>query len=165
VCPLAGIMPSKLLPYRRQPAKKFTETRQQDDSHMITTRRTLIALAATILATPALAQSPQWPKEKFTLAAFEKAQASGKSIVVEVSAPWCPTCKVQAPIIESLLTKPEFKNVAVFEIDFDSQKDALRALNVRQQSTLVTFKGKTETGRSTGDTNPASIERLFRAAI
>lgn len=132
---------------------------------MMTTRRTLLALAALSLAGPALAQSPQWPKEKFTLAAFEKAKASGKSIVVEVSAPWCPTCKVQAPIIESLLTKPEFKNVTVFEVDFDSQKDALRALNTQKQSTLITFKGKTETGRSTGDTNPASIEKLFRAAI
>ncbi len=85
----------------RSGGHKRNETPEQDNTTMvITTRRTLLALAAVAVAGPAFAQSAQWPKVKFTLDAFEKAKASGKSIVVEVTAPWCPTCKAQAPIID-----------------------------------------------------------------
>ena len=44
-------------------------------------------------------------------------------------------------------------------------KDALKALNVRQQSTLIAYKGKAETGRSVGSTDPAAIEMLVGSAI
>jgi thioredoxin 1 len=40
-----------------------------------------------------------WAAEKpFTTEAFAAAQAGGKSIVVHVFAPWCPTCRAQEPI-------------------------------------------------------------------
>lgn len=99
-------------------------------------------------------------RAKFETAIFEAAQAKGTRILVEVHAPWCPTCKAQAPIIESLAAKAENKDLLILAVDFDSQKDALRALNARQQSTLIAFRGKTETGRSAGDTNAASIGSL-----
>ncbi|MGL5733863.1 MAG: thioredoxin family protein [Beijerinckiaceae bacterium] len=76
---------------------------------------------------------------KFTDAAFQSAQAAGKPILVEVSAPWCPTCKAQAPIINSLLGKPEYKDVVRLNVDFDSMKDTLKAFNVQRQSTLIVF--------------------------
>jgi thioredoxin 1 len=129
-----------------------------------TTRRTLFALALSVAATAAIGQSAA-PGSTFTRAAFEAAQAAGKPVLVEVTAPWCPTCKAQAPIIKSLSERPEFKNLVILKVDFDSQKDALKALNVSLQSTLIAFKGKTETGRSTGDTTAAGIEKLFKSAI
>jgi len=55
--------------------------------------------------------------------------------------------------------------VTSFEIDFDTQKDLLRKFNVQKQSTLITFKGKQETGRSTGETNAARIEALLDKSI
>jgi thioredoxin 1 len=36
---------------------------------------------------------------------------------------------------------------------------------VQKQSTLIVFKGTQETGRSTGDTNAASIEGLLAKAL
>lgn len=99
-------------------------------------------------------------RAKFETAVFEAAQAKGTRILVEVHAPWCPTCKAQAPIIESLAQKPENKDLLILAVDFDSQKEALRALNARQQSTLIAFRGKAETGRSVGDTNAGSIGAL-----
>jgi thiol-disulfide isomerase/thioredoxin len=128
-------------------------------------RRTILAAALAISATAAFAQAAGGPKAKFTQAAFDAAQAAGKSVLVEVSAPWCPVCKAQAPIIGSLLGKPEFKNMAVFEVDFDSQKDVLAKLNVQKQSTLITFKGKTEMSRTTGETKADAIEKQLKAAI
>ena len=132
-------------------------------------RRTVILSAATLtlaattscLVTPAMARNG----EKFTNAAFEAAQAAGKPILIDVSAPWCPTCKAQAPIIEFMLTDPALKDMVRLNVDFDSMKDTLRALNVRQQSTFIVFKGKKEIARSTGDTTPNGIEALLRKAI
>ena len=52
----------------------------------------------------------------------------------------------------------------MLDIDFDTSKPLLRKLHVAQQSTLIVYKGKTEVGRSTGDTDPASIEALLAKA-
>jgi thioredoxin 1 len=130
-----------------------------------TTRRTVLAGAFILAAGAALAQSAAPATPRYTQAAFDAAQAAGKSVIVEVSAPWCPTCKAQAPIIKSLQSKPEFAGVTVLEVDFDSQKDVLQKLRVQSQSTLIAFKGKSETARSVGETKPAEIEKLFKSAI
>jgi thiol-disulfide isomerase/thioredoxin len=129
-----------------------------------TRRAAIISGFAFALAGAATAQTSP-PGARFTPAAFDAAQAAGKSIVVEVTAPWCPTCKAQAPIVKSLMDKPDMKGVMLLTVDFDSQKDVVQKLGVRQQSTLIAFKGKAETARSTGDTTPAGIEKLFRSAI
>jgi thioredoxin 1 len=104
-------------------------------------------------------------KKSFDQAAFDAAQAAGKPILVEITASWCPTCKAQAPILSRLRSDPRFKELASFDIDFDSQKDLLKKFNVQKQSTLIVFKGKQETGRSTGDTNADSIEALLGKSI
>ncbi|MGD9922919.1 MAG: thioredoxin family protein, partial [Pseudorhodoplanes sp.] len=101
----------------------------------------------------------------FTPAAFEAAQVAGKPILIDVSASWCPTCKAQAPILSKLLGEQRFKNMVAFNVDFDSQKDILRRLNVQRQSTLIVFKGKQEAGRSVADTNSASIEALLAKSL
>jgi thiol-disulfide isomerase/thioredoxin len=104
-------------------------------------------------------------RKAFDAQAFDAAQAAGKPILIEVSAVWCPICKAQKPILANLATKARFADMTLFEIDFDSQKDLLRRFNVQKQSTLIAFKGRQEVGRSTGDTNAASIEGLLDRSI
>jgi thioredoxin 1 len=131
---------------------------------MLNRRHLLGALAiATALSLGPIASAAD--KKPFDQKAFEAAQAAGKPILVEVSAPWCPICKAQAPILSRLMKEPRFKELVSFDIDFDSQKDLLKKFNVQKQSTLIVFKGKQETGRSTGDTNAASIETLLGKSI
>jgi thiol-disulfide isomerase/thioredoxin len=104
-------------------------------------------------------------KQAFDRKAFEAAQAAGKPILIDVTAPWCPTCKAQEPILARLRNDPRFKDMVSFEVDFDTRKDVLNAFRVTRQSTLIVFKGRQEVGRSTGDTRAASIEALLAKAI
>jgi thioredoxin 1 len=121
-----------------------------------------LAFGATLTFSPlAAAMAPK----SYSPQAFAAAQAAGKPILLHITAPWCPTCKAQAPILSKLEATPKFKNLVVLNIDFDTSKDLLRKLRVAQQSTLIVFKGSREMGRSTGDTNPASIEALLGKTI
>ncbi len=101
----------------------------------------------------------------FTQADFAAAKKDGKSILVDIFAPWCPTCRAQNPILTQLTREPEFKDLVVFKIDFDTQKPDVRELKATSQSTLIAFKGDAETARSVGDTNPASIATLVKSAL
>jgi thioredoxin 1 len=130
---------------------------------MLNRRHLIPALVLAGIGFAAAAQAAD--KKPFTMPVFEAAKASGRPVLVEVTAPWCPTCKAQRPILAQLTAQPKFKDLAILEIDFDSQKDVLRALNVQMQSTLITYKGGREVGRSTGDTERSSIEALLNRAI
>lgn len=126
------------------------------------TRRTLAAFALSIpvaIALPALAAT------KFTPAGLADAQKLGKPILVEVSAPWCPTCKAQKAVLSSLEKQPRFANYIKLEVDFDTQKDALKALGATMQSTLIVYKGQKEMGRLVGDSKQESIEALLAKAL
>lgn len=127
-------------------------------------RRHVLTLAGLLLAT-GLESAAAGETRPFSELAFEAAQKSGKPILVEVSAPWCPICKTQKPILAKLSSDPRFKDLQIFDIDFDSQKDLLRRLNVRMQSTLIAYKGATEVGRSVGETQPEWIEGLLEKAL
>lgn len=96
---------------------------------------------------------------------FEALALAGKSVVVDVSAPWCPTCKAQKPIVESLAKQPAYKDVTILMVDFDSEKNVLKQFKVNMQSTLIGFKAGQETSRSVGDSTPAGIETLFKKAV
>lgn len=100
----------------------------------------------------------------FTQQAFAAAQKEGKPILVDVAADWCPVCAKQHPIIAQLASDPAFRDFVFYKVDFDTQKDVVRSLNVRWQSTLIAFRGAAESGRSTGDTNPDSIRALLLKA-
>jgi thiol-disulfide isomerase/thioredoxin len=117
-------------------------------------------LAAGLASFDAFAAAPV----EYSDAAFDSAQKEGKSILIDVSAPWCPTCKAQAPILMDLENDPKFMNFTIFHVDFDSQKPVLKRFGVRTQSTLIAFKGPEEKGRSVGDTDAKSIAALFSKA-
>ncbi len=128
------------------------------------TRRSLFmvtAAAACAVGLPAVAGG----HSSFTQADFEAAQKAGRPILVDISAAWCSTCKAQKPILSGLSKSEKFKDFVMLEVDFDSQKDVVRALKARSQSTLIVFKGANEVGRSVGDTNPDSIIALLTKAL
>ncbi len=116
----------------------------------------LATLSAATAVTPAFAATEM----PYTQAAFQAAQAENAPILVWVHASWCPTCAKQAPILAKLEQEPAAKNLKVFKVDFDSQKDIVRAMGVQTQSTLIAFHGKTEAARSAGQTDEAAIRAV-----
>ncbi len=128
-------------------------------------RLTLVAAALALTALLGGLAAQAADRQTFEPAAFAAAQKAGKSILVHVTAPWCPTCKAQKPILDELTGKPELKDLVVFEIDFDTGGPALKAVNARSQSTLIAYKGETETGRSVGDTKKELVTALVMSAL
>jgi thioredoxin-like negative regulator of GroEL len=128
---------------------------------MSVSRRAVLASALAVAALrPAIAA-----EAKFTMEAFQAAQAAGRSILVEVHADWCPVCQRQKPILSGLGAEPTFAGVLRLVVDFDTQKDVLRTFRVTQQSTLIAFKGTAERARSVGDTNAASLRALMQSSL
>lgn len=131
----------------------------------MTTRRHLLAFAPALLAFglpgPVRATEPV----AYDAQAFEAAQGEGRPILVQISAPWCPICRAQKPILAALAADPRFKTLAFFTIDFDTQRDLVRRFGAQMQSTLIVYKGKTEVARSVGETQPEWIEQLLDKAL
>ncbi len=128
-------------------------------------RRIFLIAAGTAAALAILPAARAAERKAFSQAAFDKAQKAGRPILVEISAPWCPTCRAQKRILSELETAPAFAKLVIFEVDFDTEKNVLRAFGARTQSTLISFKGGAEVGRSVGDTDADSIRQLLEKAI
>ena len=125
-------------------------------------KRTTLTLIASFLALSGPVSASQVDA---TIPAIDTALAGGGPVLVEVAAPWCVECQVEKPIIEGLLTKPDFQAMSRVVVDFDSQRDVLRHLQVQSESTLIVYKGGKEVDRMIGVTDPAVIEALLREVL
>jgi thioredoxin 1 len=123
--------------------------------------RSLFVAAAMSVAALA-ASAAEMP---FSQAAFDKALAGGKPVVVDFAANWCPTCKAQKPVVQGLLKDPKRKTLTVFVADFDKEDALKQQLNVTMQSTLIAFKAGKEVARSTGQTDKVELGALLDKAL
>jgi thiol-disulfide isomerase/thioredoxin len=123
----------------------------------------LVAMVALVVASAAPARAAQ--VQTYSKDAFRQAQAAGKPIVVFVTASWCPNCRKQQPVVDTISKDTTFADTMIFVVDFDSDKTALKDLNVLMQSTLIAFHGATERARSTAVTDPGAIRALFQKAL
>jgi len=130
---------------------------------MLSRRSLVFAAIAANTAPIALALAAE--TRTFDSGSFAAAQKAGKPILLAIHASWCPTCKAQKPILSELMAEPKFKDLIYFVVDFDTQKDAVKFFDAQMQSTLIAFKGTTETGRSVGDTGRSSIAALLNKTL
>jgi thioredoxin 1 len=122
-------------------------------------RSVLVGGSLAIVLAPAIALGAV--PQPFDAKAFSAAQAAGKPILVQIDASWCPICAKQRPILAELEKTPEFSELVIFNVDFDSQKELVRQFGASMQSTLIVFHGAAEKGRSTGETDPGRIKTLL----
>lgn len=121
-------------------------------------------LAMLSAALPAAANAaPAW--QEYSPAAFAKAQGAGKTIIVDVHAVWCPTCKAQAPTLDALRQEAKLKDAVFFKVDFDKEKAFLRAHRIPRQSTVLVFRGKQETARSIAESRPRQLREAVMAGL
>lgn len=123
-------------------------------------RRRFLALLPGLAAAVAIAA-----EQPFEFPPFEAARQSGDPVLVVVYADWCPTCRRQDKVLGELLRRPEYTPIRTFRVDFDMQDDALKALRVTRQSTLILYRGGREIARSTGETRPAALEQFLAKAV
>ena len=121
-----------------------------------------LSVAASLFVAAGAACAAEVP---FTQAAFDKALAGGKPVVVDFAASWCPTCKAQKPVVQGLLKDAKRKTLTLFVADFDKEEALKKQLNVTMQSTLIAFKAGKEVVRSTGQTDKAELGALLDKAL
>ena len=101
----------------------------------------------------------------FNQAKFDQARAAGQPVVVYFHADWCPTCRVQQPIVARLAVEPQLKAVTIFEADYDTETALEKTLKLTQQSTFVVFRQGHEVTRSTGQTAEPAIRATLLKAL
>ena len=121
---------------------------------MLTKICNIIAISTLLLGSSLVAQAGQ----PFDAKAFQQAQVTHKTILLDVTASWCSTCRQQGAIIQEL--EKEKPSLVVSEVDFHTAKDVLKRFRVQYQSTLIVFKGASEVGRSIGETDSRQIRAM-----
>lgn len=112
-------------------------------------KKTIFTISAILAAGQIFAADIQ----PFSQPKFDALQKDGKPVLVDVYADWCPVCKRQQTVLEPMLKEPQFKDMTVLKLNFDTQKQHLKQFNVSRQSTLVLFNKGKEVRRGTGETN------------
>jgi len=132
------------------------------------TRLFLIIAAIGALVIGAMQLSAQANTTGWTLydeTEFMMAQKKGKTIVVDVYADWCPTCRAQAPILEQLRQERQSGEVLFVKVNFDDEKAFLRTHRIPRQSTILVFKGMDEVARSIAQTDRTRLRGIVLNAL
>jgi thioredoxin 1 len=102
-------------------------------------------------------------KSDFSTEIFEKAQASGKTIVINSYEIWCGTCVAQIKVLNQ--AKKDFNNVIFLSYEQGKNKDIAKKLNINFRTTIVVYKGSNEVSRIIGQTKKEVIYSTIREGI
>jgi thioredoxin 1 len=95
--------------------------------------------------------------------------AVGETVLLDVYAPWCGTCRAQSRAMEELrATNPAYDAAITFiRMDWDTygSSDYARGLGVERRSTLILMRGDAILGRVVADTRVDSIRALMDLAL
>ncbi len=121
-----------------------------------------LIVAALIVGAATLSQALEI--KPYTAAALAAAQKADKPVAVHFHADWCPTCRAQEKVLQTLKAEPGL-DLTVLVANYDTEKDLKRRFNVRAQSTLIVLRGQQEWARLVGDTSADSIRQALKAAL
>lgn len=77
--------------------------------------------------------------KQISQAEYEAMIPTNKTVLVDISAVWCPPCKVMAPIVDSL-AKANADKMVLLKIDGGDQTELCKILNVNAFPTLIIYK-------------------------
>ena len=102
-------------------------------------------------------------KTNFSEEIFEKAKASGKTIVVNSYEVWCGTCSQQTKILDQ--AEKEFKDIVFLSYEQSKNKDIAQKLGIKFWTTIVVYQGKDEVARIVGQTDKETIYSAIQKGI
>lgn len=119
----------------------------------------MIRLTGALLIATALwsAQVGAAEPADFSGAAFARAQQGNGLVVVETYAPWCLPCKLQAPLFEKAMKRPEFRSMQLFRVGEKTPPAVWQRLRMTGFGIVVVFRNGREVGRGT----PTTEKELF----
>jgi len=124
----------------------------------------LLAAAATVAATPAIAETVDYAP-----GLVKRELAAGETLFLDFKASWCSTCSVQERVIDTLRSNnPDYdRHILFVDIDWDRYRKAplTRSLAIPRRSTLVALKGDMELGRVVAATSESAIRDLMDLAL
>lgn len=100
----------------------------------------------------------------YTDVALADAQKANQPIAVHFRADWCPTCRAQDKVLQSLKEEKGL-DLTVLTANYDTEKALKRRFKINAQSTLVVLKGEKEAARLVGDTSVEGIRSALKAAL
>jgi thioredoxin 1 len=100
----------------------------------------------------------------YTPAALAQAQQADAAYALHFYADWCPVCRAQAKALAAMKADPKL-DVTVFVVNYDTEKGLRKQYGVHTQSTIIAFKGRRETARLAGDTDPARIRAVLASPL
>jgi len=124
----------------------------------------LITLAILWFASVSAA-SAQATYEAYSSERLASLQAEGKTVLVDVFADWCPTCRAQSVVLDVALLEPRYAGLAKLKVDWDDQRDAARALGAPRQSTLMLFRGGKRLTLSVAETNDGKLREFLDKGV
>ena len=98
-------------------------------------------------------------KTTFTLEAFNEAQKTGKTIVINSWNKYCGTCSRQTKILNE--AQKDFPDVIFFSYEQNKHKDIAELLNVEYWATIIIYKNSKEIAKVIGITNKNDIYSLI----
>jgi thiol:disulfide interchange protein len=103
--------------------------------------------------------------ETYTSERLAALQAEGKTVLVNVHADWCPTCRQQSAVLDVALLEPRYAALPALKLDWDDQRDAGRALGAPRQSTFLVFRGGKRRAISVAETDEAKLRAFLDRAL
>ena len=100
----------------------------------------------------------------YSAQALDGAQKAGRPVALHFRADWCPTCRAQDKVLESLKAEKGL-DLTLLAADYDTEKALKRRFKVNTQSTLIVLKGQKEAARLVGDTTADGIRGALKAAL
>ena len=102
-------------------------------------------------------------KTTFTVEAFNEAQKSGKTIVINSWNKSCGTCAKQTKILNE--AQKDFPDVIFLSYEQTKHKDIAKFLNVDYWATIIVYKNSKEVAKEIGVTSKNDIYSLIKKEI
>lgn len=124
--------------------------------------RIAVMLAVVLLVLSGSASALE--KERFSEARFQALQSQGAVVLIDIYATWCPTCAEQQKVLERYLQAHPDVPLHILEVNWDEDKQWVRAFRAPRQSTLILYRGEEQVWYAVAETREKAIFDAINAA-